>query len=417
MRRAALLLLCATLLLGLPPRPAAARGGGATVERHLLEKGVGELRRAEAAWFQKDRKRAASHGRVAERLFRDVLTKKPKHAEAARLAAQAATFSGDMKGAKSWAGHYLRLSSAGEGDPSLHYLRAFIHLLGDDRPDRALRSLLQMYSLNARVRPHERDSLWFLALLELGSRYLKAGKSAEAAKRFASGARIARRLGSRSKEILMLANLGVAYMRANRHIEAADIYRGLETLEPNNALWTWRLGMSLANQSRFADATAAYRKVIDMQKAGKYIVAADEVALLPLRLGNCLRHLSAGEPDPKKSASLLDEAQANLEAYVKGHPRDVAGHNWLGVLMQESRDKPYAALAHFKQAFALDPMCESVLRRMIQIHARHPAPEGTAAKTWKQQREIMEKDLREGAERRKETVDEREKRTGGSGCE
>lgn len=397
--------------------PALARGGEA-VGQHLLEKGVTALQEAEKAFFVKDYDRAKRFGREAETLFADVLRQSPEQRQAAMLAGQAAVFAKEPARAKQWVGRYRSLTPQGEGDPDLHYLRAFVHLLADDNPGRALRSLQQMYSLNARARPRPRDTLWLLALSDLGRRYLEGGKSTEAARQFATGARVARRLGDRRKELLMLSDLGAAYMRGDRFIEATEVYESLAKLQPNYPLWHWRLGMCLANQNRFAEAAATYRKVIALQEAGHEAEKghAEELDELPMRLGNCLRQLAGGEPDAEKRAALLDEAEARLEAFRKANPRDPRGHKWLGVLMQDDREKPYEALALYRKAFAIDPMCEDVLRRMIQIHARYPAPEGTDKATWKRTLEAMQKDLREGAERRQKELDARKDATGGTGC-
>ena len=418
MPRALLLgLLGLGLLAGLAPA-AYGRGGAGAVEQHLLEKGVGALRRAESAYFAKDLAKAKRYGTEAVTLFEDVLRQAPQQRQAALLAGQAAVLAGDVEGAKRWTVRFRAMSPIGEGDADLHYLRAFVHLLGDKRPSRALRSLQQMYSLNARARPAARDTLWCLALSDMGRRYLEAGKTIEAARQFSSGARVARRLGDRRKEILMLADLGTSYLRGDRFIEASEIYAGLAKLQPRYPLWHWRLGMSLANQNRFADAARTYRRVIALQAEGAVVEPGheDEIAELPMRLGNCLRHLSGAEPDAAKRAKVLDEAQKHLEAFIESRPRDARGHKWLGVLLQDSREQPYEALKRLQKAFSIDPMCEDILRRMIQIHTRHPAPEGTDADTWKKRLRAMEKDFKEGAERRKAEIDARKTKKGDTGC-
>ncbi len=417
MSRRLLSCLLALTLLAAGGAPAEGRGAGA-VEQHLLERGVAALQRAEKAFFARDYDRAARHAREAETLFRDVLRQSPGQRQAAMLAGQAAVFGRQLPRAKEWVARYRALTPMGEGDPDLHYLRAFVDLLGEKHPARAVRSLQRMYSLNARARPRARDILWSLALSDLGRAYLEADKVEEAARQFATGARIARRLGDRRKEILMLGDLGTTYMRGDRFIEAAEIYEGLATLQPRYPLWTWRLGMALANQNRFADAAVKYRKVIALQESGAKVEKAHEAELaeLPLRLGNCLRHLSSTELDAAKRAKMLDDAEERITSFVKTHPRDARGHKWLGVLDQENRERPYAALAHYKESFAIDPMCEDVLRRMVQIHARYPAPEGTDADAWKKTHAAMEKDLKEGAKRRKAERDRREALNGTTGC-
>ena len=403
------------LVLGLAA-PADARGGA--LAQHLYEQGSAELRRAELAWFNKDRPTAARHGRAAERYFMDLLVENPDEPGAILLAGQSALFAGELERARLWVDRYAKASRAGENDPDLHYMRAMFHLLGEEHPSRALRSLQRMYSLNPSSRPTARDTLWWIALSELGRAALEGGQTEEAARHFAGGARIARRLGDRGKEMLMLADLGAAYMRSDRYIEAAEIYAGLARLEPDQPLWLWRNGMALANQNRFADAVPLYRRVLAMLAAPKTTRGPqyDELDELPLRLGNCLRHLAAGTSDPEEQDVLLTEAEVHLVAFSGARPRDVRGPKWLGVLYMDQREDPYKALGLFQKAFALDPECEEILRRMIQIHARHPAQEGKDAAAWRSKLEAMQVDLREGAERRKNEIEERRRKTGDTGC-
>ncbi len=406
------------LLLTALAAPAEARGGSTAMEQQLLVKADQALARARSAWNAGDRAQARRYGKQAETLSQDVLRHAPRQRLAALLGGQAAVFAGDKAGARRWIERYRSLAPLGEGDPDLHFLRAFVDLLADENPARAIRSLQRMYGLNARVRPRARDNLWWIALSDLGRRFLEAGKPTEAARQFATGARIARRLGDRRKEMLMLGDLGTAYLRADRYIEAAEVYEGLATLEPRNPLWTWRLGMTLANESRFAEAIPVYRKVLALQAEGVEIPRshAAEMAELPLRLGNCLRHVAGAEPDAAKRERLLTEAEQQIRRYIAAKPKDFRGHKWLGVLMQDQREKPYEALASFQRAFGIDPMCEGVLRRMVQIHARHPAPKGTAADAWKATGERLRKDLEEGADRRETEMERRKKAKADTGC-
>ena len=406
------------LLLPALAAPAAARGGSGAIEQHLLKQGHEALAQAERAWTAGDKAQARRFGLKAETLFEDVLRQNRRERQAALLGGQAAVFAGEAARARQWIERYRAISPLGEGDPDLHFLRAFVGLLADQNPAGAIRSLQRMYGLNARARPRARDNLWWIALSDLGRRLLQAGKPTEAARQFATGARVARRLGDRRKELLMLGDLGTAYIRADRFIEAMEVYEGLAKLEPRNPLWAWRLGMALANQSRFPEAITVYRKVLALRAEGVQVprTHAEEMAELPLRLGNCLRHVAAGEAEPKKRARLLEEAETNIRRFVETKPDDFRGHLWLGVLLQDQYEKPYEALAHYQRAFAIDPMCESVLRRMVQIHARHPAPEGTSAADWKTKREVLQKDLEEGAERRKAEMERRKKLRADTGC-
>ena len=216
----------------------------------------------------------------------------------------------------------------------------------------------------------------------------------------------------------MLGDLGTAYMRGDRYIEAMEVYDGLAKLQPRYPLWQWRLGMSLANQTRFAEAAEKYRIVLKMKDEGVKLepTHAQEMAELPMRLGNCLRHISGGELDATKRAKLLEDAEKYLAQYAKERPRDARAHKWLGVLHQDQLEKPYAALKHFRASFDLDPMCEDVLRRMVQILSRHPAPEGTSAEAWEAKRVAMKKDLDEGSEKRKAEAKARKKKHGDDGC-
>jgi tetratricopeptide (TPR) repeat protein len=429
MRRSAIVcLLCVTGLLG--ASPAWARGGArvGAVTEHLLEKGFALLREAERAHFQKDADQARTFGQRAQRVFMDVIAQDPRETRAALLGGQAATFAGDLRSAVRWANMLRRISRLGEDDPDVHYLRAFIFVLGDNQPNRALQELRRMFALNPRARPIERDNLWYLALLNNGRNLLKADEPEDALAMFRSGARVARRLGNPTKEMTMQGNVGAALQRADRWIEATEVFRALAKRQPDSPLWHWQTAIALAGQSKFAEAVPPYREVIRLRAAGQSVPGMDkEMEFVHLRLGNCLRNLSERQREPKKRAALLEEAEQLIRHFVQLRPEVAVGHKWLGVLLYQQRELPYDALPHFHKAFELDPVCVDSLKYIIQIHEHYPPPPDqlpaddpaaaeAARKAWSAPIAAWKKDIEEGAARRKRILDQRERETGIDGC-
>jgi len=413
-----LLLTLGTLLLGGLAGPAAARGSDpSAVGRALVERGYRLLRRAELAFAEGDKARARAPAQEAERIFASVLDQEPRNLQAALLGGQAATLASDPRGAAIWVERYRKLSPSGRGDPDYHFLRAFVQLLGEDRPDRALRSLTSMYSLNPRARPLERDNLWFRALGTYGGRLLRAEKYPQAIVQFRLGARIGRRLGNRRYELMMIANVGAALVQADRYIEATEVFLGLVKKEKTNPLWRYRLALCHANQSRFAQAVPVYREVLRLVAAGHATAATmPELRQADLRLGNCLRHLAEEQSTPEQTARLYADAEIHLRKYLALAPDDSVGHKWLGVLLFENLNKPYAALPYFEKAFALDEVCDDILRYMLQIRRRFPPPPGITEKAWHEPIAAIEKNLADGAKRRKAEKKRRAHTKGSDGC-
>jgi len=425
------LICCGLLLLALfGARDAAARGGdgGAILVGKLLEAGFQKLRLAETAYFKGDSAQAARHGKAAERLFLDVLDQEPRNLVAAMLGGQASVLAGDLTSATEWEQRYRRFTRRGEADPDLHYLHAFIHLLGTKRPTRALRSLRRMYSLDPGARPQERDNLWFKALNDYGRLLLEGEKYEDAITQFKSGARIARRQGNREREKLMKSNVGVSLMRADRFIEAARVYEGLIKADPMNPVWHWQYGLCLADQSKFIDAVPVYREVIRLMGiVGVPTGMGSDLRQVHLRLGNCLRHVAQRLRGPEQQDKAFVEAEAEIRLYIKQVPEDTAGHKWLGVLLFKDLDKRYEALPHLGKAFKLDEICVDALKYMLQIHMHHPPPPEqlpeddpkTAARNraaWTAVIEVWTKNIEEGVERRQKVIGERKRMGGKTGC-
>lgn len=415
------------LLLLAASEPARARGGSIT--QNLLEKGHTELRRAELHFVAGESDKAQAAGRAAERLFEDAWAQGPGDIRVPMQGGQAAAFARDLGAATKWVNRLARMSHLGEGDPDVHFLSAFVHLIGARRPDRALRSLTRMYSLNPRLRPTERDNLWYMAHRDFGRAYMDGEKWDEAIAQFKSAARLARRMADRPRQLSMRGNIGMVMRRADRLIEAQEIFEALVREEPQDPLWHWHLGLTLAFQSKMADAIGPYREVIRLREAGRAAPGVkDELAGAYLRLANCLRQLAGRQREEARRVALLDEAQALLHRYQKEAPQSPLGHKWMGVLLFEDLELPYAALPHFHKAFELDEVCEDSLAYIIKIHERYPPPPGSlpkddpaaaaeARKAWKAPIEGWKKNIREGAARRKKIREERVKRTGDGGCD
>ena len=147
-------ILCLVCVTGLFAPPAWARGSDAKeVGRNLIQRGYQLLRRAEGRLARGDKERALRDAREAERIFATVLNQEPKNRQAALLGGQAATLAGQLPSARKWIQRLARIAPAGQNDPDYHYLIAFVQLVGEKRPDRAVGSLTRMYSLNPRARP------------------------------------------------------------------------------------------------------------------------------------------------------------------------------------------------------------------------------------------------------------------------
>lgn len=407
-----------------------ARGGagGAAVAQKLLEKGYQSLRLAEGAFFRGNNTVAARHGKEAQRYFLDALSQDPGNASAAMMGGQAAVLAGDLKAATEWERRYRQLSGRGEADPDLHFLHAFIHLLGAEVPSRALRSLQRMYSLDPRRRALERDNLWFKALNDHGRQLLEAEKYEEAMTQFKSGARIARRQGNRDREFLMKSNVGVALMRADRFIEASELYEGLIKADPKNAIWHWQLGLCLADQSKFIEAVPVYREVIRLRDTvGVPAGMTSDLRQVHLRLGNCLRHLAQRERRPGEQKKIFAEAEKEIRLYIKADPEDSVGYKWLGILLFKDLEKPYEAMPYLEKAYELAPECIDALKYLLQIHMHHPPPPDSIPKddpvaaqkvrdAWTAVIEPWTREIEEGADRRQKLLEERKKKHGKTGC-
>ncbi len=416
MRFAAILcLLCVTALTA---APAQARGTDAKeVGRNLLQRGYQRLRRSEGYLARDDKVRAAKEAREAERIFASLLKQEPRNVQAALLGGQAATLAGDLRLAARWVERLRLIAPGGANAPDYHYLIAFAQLIGEERPERAVRSLTRMFNLNPKARPVERDNLWYRALGDLGSRLVRAKQHEQAIVQFRLAVRIARRLGSRPHEYGMLANIGTALMESDRYLEATEVYEGLSKADKNNPLWHFRLAVCSANQNRFADAVPVYREVVRLIDAGHtYPGWEADIGMIHLRLGNCLRHLADQQRSPQRTAALYRDAETHIRRYIKQAPEESVGHKWLGVLLFENLNKPYEAYPHFAKAHELDPVCDDSLRNMVQILQRYPPPKGTTAEAWSARNATLSKDLSDGAVKRKAARKAREDKNGHDGC-
>jgi tetratricopeptide (TPR) repeat protein len=411
------------LLLALAVSLATATGAfarGSAVARNMLEKGVDALRRAEAAWQAEDPAEARRFGAQAERHFRDALAQDPDNRHASLLGGQAAAFTGDARRANAWLERLRQQSRLKDGDPDVNYLAAFIHLVAARRPDRAIRALRRMHSLNPSWRARERDNLWYLALHHSGRLLMEADKYEEAKRRFEEGARLARSMGNRRRELAMLGNIGIALRRAQRYIEAGELFEKLIAAEPEVAVWHWHQALNFATQSRFAEAVPHYRVVIEHLEAGRVAPRArKELRRAYLRLGNCLRVTAQQPQNAAQKGKLLAEAERLLRHYVTVAPEDALGHKWLGVFLLEHPEdpRPYEALPLFHTAFELDEVCEDALGYVIRIHERQPPPPGTTLEAWQAPIAGWRRQIEEERDRREKIRDERVKKTGDTGCD
>lgn len=331
----------------------------------------------------------------------------------------AAVFAGDWPRARTWLERYAAATPYGERDPQLHYVRALVELRLLARPDLAARSLERMQGLAPGLHGSQRETLYYEALLQWGSQLAEREQYEEALRQFQTAALVARRSERPSKERRARANGAVTLIRARRYDEASRILERLRDEEPANPLWTYQLGQSYAFQFRYPEAAQAYRaSLAALTTWSDRPETLAEVAKAHLRLGNCLR-VMAGQDDANR-ASLLEEAERVLRAYIALAPQDPLGPKWLGVLLFEERDDPLGALALFERSFELDRACENTLRYMIRCHARAPGPPTPGGRpptaeeqeAWARRLSAWQKDLDDNAEARKAEIKARNAKTG-----
>lgn len=352
----------------------------------------------------------------------------PDSRDAAGLGVLLSAFAREAERGQQWLARYQELTPYGERDPQLHYFRAVVEVRLISRPELAVRSLERMQALAPALHESQRDTLYYEALMLHGTALKAEGRYPEALRLFQSAERVARRGGKTGRERRARAMQGVTYDMDARYEEAASVFRQLHEEDPTSPVWTYQLGLSLAQLLDYEGAIRVYRLSIERQQGYQDSPQVlDELLRTRLRLGNCLR-LSAGRMSPQapQRESLLTEALAQLTQYREARPKDPLGPLWIGVLYYEERNQPLVALGHFEQAFALDPECETTLEYLIQAHNRAggpvppdaPEPSEAEWQAWRAKGEAWRKDKTENAERRRQRLDARARATGdqSGGC-
>ncbi len=414
--RAALLL---AVLLG---TPSVVRADGTTYE-NLVQQGQRFLAQAQAAHVAGKADEQFSFARKAEDKFLDAVRVQGNDARTYGFGCMAAAFRGDAGAAQQWFLKYRALTPYGDRDPEVHYLKAFVFVFATKHGGRAVDALNKMRALDPRYQPRRRDTLLYVARMGHGATLLRQEHYADAIKQYNEAARVAKAYGWLRKELAALGSVGVALWVGKRSLEAVEHFEMLTTRDPENVLWHWQKGLAYASQHRYQDAVPVYEKVIALRKAGKDVPKhAQELDLVWLRLGNCLRNVASRASDKTKQTELYDAAKKHFDTYIKMRPKDPRGHRWMGMLYYPDRERPYEALPHYKRAFALDRDCDVSLRYMHQIHLRHPAPPDSTpeeAKAWAELAETYGKDIEDGKELRAKRIAAREaaSQLGESGCE
>ncbi|MHC5011845.1 MAG: hypothetical protein ACYTG6_13020 [Planctomycetota bacterium] len=410
-------LVLAGLVLGVLLAPG--RAQGQPVRQNILERAVESLRQAEREFKAGDVARSRRTAARALALIDRAEESAPGGAETALLGVQAAVFAHDLDAARGWFQRYASRSAYGDRDPNLYYCQALIDVRLTGRPERAIRALERMLALAPDARHAARDVLYIEALMMQASRLAKAEEYIEAIKLYRTAELVARRTGRGHLEITARANVAITMARADRLIEAMEIFTALRDGDPQNPLWHWHVGLTFANQSKFAEAAESYLQVTRLlEETTVSDTVRAELVLVHLRLGNCYRNLAGGETNPRRREKLLQDARVTMERYLDLAPRSAMGHYWLGELLLDEFELPYEALAHFEKAFEIDPICDGSLRRLLTIATRYAPPEGIAPDAWDAQREAWQKDLDENAEARRRAREAREKTSadGTNGC-
>ena len=130
--------------------------------------------------------------------------------------------------------------------------------------------------------------------------------------------------------------LGLVYLNLGRPIDGqAEIEMAIE-LDKNNADYNHNLGIALAQQGKFEEAIAAYKKAISFPT-----YSTPEVAYY--NMGEAFIRLRKPQ-----------EAVESFRAAIQLEPTMVAAHYGLGLALSQA-GKPDEAKAAFRQARDLDP--------------------------------------------------------------
>lgn len=389
---------------------------------NLLRQGHQMLKQAQRAYLQGDTKEQHGYAARAEQFFLQAARLPERDLRAFLLGGQAAAFKGNLQAGQRWIALYRRATPYGEKDPDLAYLRAFVGYFGGGSPDVAINNLKRMFALNARVRPLERDTLWYSALMDRAAAHIVRGANHLAVQDYREAARLSKMHRWEAKRQAALGSAGIALRIATRYTEAHEVFKALLETNPKSPLWHWQQGMVYAEEHRFQEAIEAYRRVIRLRQQDRVDpTTLASTAAAHLRLANCIRNITRPDLPAKRRDAMLQEAQRNLEAYVKLVPEDANGHKWLGTYWYDDRDQPHKAIPHFEKARELDPMCSPPLRSLVQIYTRH-RPEREAGQSdadyeqavaaWEARRDTYAKELEEGAEERAAEMRRREARNG-----
>jgi tetratricopeptide (TPR) repeat protein len=392
----------------------------------LIQQATEMVREAERQFDQGDSPKSKAAAIQALSLVERAFGRCPTSTQACLLGVFAAVFENDYTQGRIWLERYASLTAYGEQDPQLHYLRALVQARLVHRYDLALRSLERMHAINPRLDPQKRDRLYLDTLMAYGVELGKSGRYDDALRQFQTAALVARRTGQPRRELAARANAGIILSRDERFKEASDVFQALHKEAPENPVWSYQLGLALASQGRFPEAIEAYRRSIAMQATQALDPEIrDEVLRARLRLGNCLKLYSA-TLEPAQREKFLKQALDELKGYLEARPKDPLGHLYVGILLYEERDFAQA-VGYLRTAFHLDPMCENVLRFLINAHSELTGPPkpGGAAPTaeeqaaWTAERAALQTDLDENKEARKTAIAAREAETGDElgGCQ
>jgi tetratricopeptide (TPR) repeat protein len=383
--------------------------------RILLQQARQWVQEAERRYDQGDLPRAQAAAIQALPLAEKAFERCPGTSDAmdaCSMGVFASVFENDYAKGRLWLDRYASRTAYGERDPQLHFLRALVQARLVKRYDLALRSLEKMQAVEPRFEPRRRDLLYLDTLLLYGQALSRHDKFDEALRQFHTAALVARRLGIPLREQTARANAGITYRRDDRLRESAEIFRALHKEDPQNPIWSYQLGLTLAGLGQFLPAIEAYRDSLAKQKQVTLAPELrDEVARARLRLGNCLK-LHALSLGTEERAKYLKEALETLKLYIQERPDDPLGHLYAGMLLYEEHRDFAAALGYFREAWRLDWKCENALRFLLNAHEQLPSPPkpGGAVPTaeeqaaWLAERAALAKDLEENSAKRTQQI-------------
>lgn len=171
--------------------------------------------------------------------------------------------------------------------------------------------------------------------------------------------------------------LGALFLSRGRFLEAADCFREMTRLVPEQANAYQKLGQALQHLTRFDDAVIALETAL--KKNPKHAPSFNSMGVLRKKMGRLegavqsFREAVKADPDMKEAhnnlanalrdTNALDEAAEIITRAIARWPEHGEFYNSRGVLEQQSGEKD-TAVASFMRAIELDPNLSSAFHNL-----------------------------------------------------